>query len=451
MPPTFTPLAPGTPVLAAVSPGPDLAAAGFAEREYAVAGTALRYEPAAGGASGAGAAVPTDPAPYRTRVVVRAPVDPAHFSGVAVLEWLNVSSGADAAPDYTYLGEEVVRRGHAWVGVSAQLVGVVGGPPSIGGDPSVGLRGTDPGRYGDLRHPGDGYAYDIFSQVGAALSAPGGPLADRRVDRRIAVGESQSAFALTTYLNEVAPTAGVFDAYLVHSRGRFALGLGRAGGPVDLQTVRFGEAVPIRDDLAVPVIVVETETDVLSPRFRYVDARQADGPLLRTWEVAGTAHADRWQIGDLEDLLGCPDPVNRGQQAYVLRAALRWLETWSGEGAPPRAPVLATSAEGAFELDEVGNVLGGVRTPCVEVPAQALSGLPSPDAPILCSLFGTTHDLPGKVLRERYASVEAYLKEYAAATDAAIAAGFLLVEDRAAVLAEARPDLVAAALDRPLE
>ena len=38
-----------------------------------------------------------------------------------------MSSGQDAAPDWTYLGEEILRRGHAWVGVSAQYVGVEGG------------------------------------------------------------------------------------------------------------------------------------------------------------------------------------------------------------------------------------------------------------------------------------------------------------------------------------
>ena len=59
--------------------------------------------------------------------MVRRPADPAAFSGTLVVEWLNVSSGADAAPDWTYLSDEIVRRGHVWVGVSAQYVGVEGG------------------------------------------------------------------------------------------------------------------------------------------------------------------------------------------------------------------------------------------------------------------------------------------------------------------------------------
>ena len=46
------------------------------------------------------------------------------------------------------------------------------------------------------------------------------------------------------------------------------------------------------------------------------------------------------------------------------------------------------------------------------------------------------------MLRGLYAGRDAYLAAYEAATDAAITAGFVLTEDRDAVLAEARPDLI---------
>jgi hypothetical protein len=45
-------------------------------------------------------------------------------------------------------------------------------------------------------------------------------------------------------------------------------------------------------------------------------------------------------------------------------------------------------------------------------------------------------------LARRWPSREAYLASYTRATEAAIAAGFVLPEDRVAVLAEARPDLL---------
>jgi hypothetical protein len=50
-------------------------------------------------------------APYRTRVLVRRPVDLASASGTVVVEWLNVSGGIDANPDWTSLADEIVRQG----------------------------------------------------------------------------------------------------------------------------------------------------------------------------------------------------------------------------------------------------------------------------------------------------------------------------------------------------
>src|SRR4029077_19922029 len=117
---------------------------------------------------------------YRTRVLVRRPANPESFSGTAVVEWLNVSGGVDARPDWTSLHEEIVRAGHAWMGVSAQRIGVVGGPVLVGVDAvgaelaGKGLRAIDPERYESLDHPGDGFSFDIFTQVARAIRAGAG-------------------------------------------------------------------------------------------------------------------------------------------------------------------------------------------------------------------------------------------------------------------------------------
>ena len=70
-------------------------------------------------------------------------------------------------------------------------------------------RRIDPERYGHLSHPGDAFAYDIFTQVGRTLRSAGAvdPLDGLTVERIIAAGESQSAFALTTYVNGDPATA----------------------------------------------------------------------------------------------------------------------------------------------------------------------------------------------------------------------------------------------------
>ena len=107
------------PFLASSVPVPDLAGVGWCELELVAEGVAGSYTHEG--------ELPPDgrwqlddgpTAPYRTRVVVRRPVDPAAFSGTVVVEWLNVSSGLDANPDWTCLGPELLRTGVAWVGVS---------------------------------------------------------------------------------------------------------------------------------------------------------------------------------------------------------------------------------------------------------------------------------------------------------------------------------------------
>ena len=132
----------------------DLKRAGYAQHEYFAAGTATSYKPT--GAlthNGRWTFVPGTRAPYRTRVLVRAPADPKAFSGTVVVEWLNVSGGVDADPDWVSLHEEIVRAGDAWVGVSAQRIGVEGGPVlvSVKGIPGAdqagkGLKKIDPAR-----------------------------------------------------------------------------------------------------------------------------------------------------------------------------------------------------------------------------------------------------------------------------------------------------------------
>jgi hypothetical protein len=403
----------------------DLAAAGWDEEEWTASGTAASP-------SGAEAA-------YAVRVLVRRPAA-ASASGTLCAEWLNVSSGAEAAPEWTYLAEELVRAGHAWAGVSAQVVGVSGGAGSVavdGGAPPAapGLVGADPERYGHLVHPGDAWCHDIYVQVSRAVR----DLVSASLV--LAVGESQSACMLARHLVSVHGLESPFGGYLVHSRaGSIPRRVPEATQHTmaDVLAQRPGR---LPDDL-VPTLVVQTETDVIG-RMRSLPARQLDGPMLRTWEVAGTAHADKFQIDAFEDLLGCPTPVNRGQQVYVLRAGLRALEEWARDGAPPPAaqPLVVEGGKGAesYAVDDLGNVLGGVRTPAVDAAVERLSGFAPEGASLICQLFGSTTPLPVESLRSRWGTAEQYLAAYARATEAMIAAGFACPEDRQAILSEARP------------
>jgi len=442
------------PVLAASDNQVDLATKGFVQEEYSASGTASAY---AGDmpVDGRFDLKTTTQAPYSTRIMVRRPAKASDFDGTVVVEWLNVSSGLDAAPDWTYLQDEILRQGHAWVGVSAQLIGIEGGavavlaPGAEEAGAGKGLVNIDPARYGAMNHPGDAYSYDIYTQVARALRKPrsSDPLGSFEVEQLLAVGESQSAFALTTYVDGIQPLTRAFDGFLIHSRGAAPFPLGAPDAGVDISAALGGQPTKIRTDLGVPVIMVETETDLLS-LIGFYPARQADTDKIRLWEVAGTAHADKEQVGSTESTLGCTAPVNRGQQGFVVEAALRNLAVWADGGdAPPKSPGLETQVvdgKPAFVTDENGNVLGGVRTPVVDAPVDLLTGLAPPDATLICLLFGQTQPLSADRLAALYSSRSAYEDEYAAATDAAIDAGFVLPEDRAKMISQAQPDRIPA-------
>lgn len=441
-------------LLMAAVPGPDLASAGYVEQEYRAHGEAATLRAVrpiqADGRFELGFDTPT--AAFATRVVVRKPADPGNFNGTLVVEWLNVSSGQDAGPGYTYLATELARGGYAWAGVSAQWAGIESGTPTIAVPiddnpvrPGLALLDTD--RYGTLSHPGDAYCYDMFGRIARGLRDTGSaPLAGLTVDRMLAIGESQSAVALTTYINGVHTLHDVFDGFLVHSRGGSPAPLGAPGRGFDLRAaLRNGVPTQIRDDGTAPTIVVQTETDLFG-HLAYLPARQPDSDHFRLWEIAGAAHADKFMVGEFETYLGCSQAVNRGQQSFVLRAALRSLDAWVRTGAtPPTAARLATDVGAGgpeFVVDSNGNVRDGVRTPAVDAPVATLSGAPAPDASPICQLFGTTTPLPESRLRTLYPSRDAYLDRYRAATEEAIAGGFVLADDRDELLALAEPSLI---------
>ena len=200
----------------------NLAASGYQEEEFFASGTASAFKATSSPSNGKWSIAPTTSAAYRTRILVRRPTDPARFNGTVVVEWMNVSSG-ESAPDWDYLNPELMRAGYAYVAVSAQALGVDGGTPILGSvdaGSNGGLVGSDPARYGSLHHPGDEYAMDLFAQIGRSLQAAKVPaLGGLRPRHVVAVGESQSAFYLTTFADALQPLTHTFAGIFIHSRG----------------------------------------------------------------------------------------------------------------------------------------------------------------------------------------------------------------------------------------
>lgn len=436
----------------------DLADVGYVVEEFFVSATASSYAPVSEPTpDGRWDVTPSGSADFTTRIVVLTPTDPSRFNGTVLVEWLNVSGGIDAPAVWMMAHREIIRAGYAYVAVSAQRVGVEGGDSLLGADMS--LKSQHPQRYAPLHHPGDEFSYDIFSQIGGLLkSAEHRALVrDLPVERVIALGESQSAMFLTTYINAVDPLARGYDGFFVHSR--FGPAAPLDGVSIFAET-EAPQAVTFRPELRVPLLAVLTETDVFGGvREGYYFARQPDNPRLRAWEIAGAAHADNYTIqvafidsgsAPLEEIAKSYTPTNMlmGQELahcinfgpqhhYVVQAALATLNAWVGTGeAPPSAnPLEVRETTGPQPvLDGNGVVRGGVRTPWVDVPVARTSGLGGTES-IMSMIFGSGELFDDATLGRLYPGGSAeYLDKFTAALDAAIRSGFVLPADRGEIL-----------------
>ncbi len=436
--------------------GFDLAQVGYQQSEYFFSGNATAYTGASPLPSdGVWTVTPATTAAYKSRMVVYRPSNPANFNGTVIVEWLNVSGLVDANPDWTQTHNELIREGFAWVGVSAQLLGLnqlqcaAAAPPFC---PAAG----DPARYGTLMHPGDSYSYDIFSQAGQAIRDNSALiLGGLTPNKLIAAGESQSAGRMVTYIDAVQPLVHVYDGFLVHSRGAAGAALSQSPLPsVTAQSPTF-----IRTDLDVPVFVFQTESDVAGA----VAARQPDTNLFRQWEAAGTSHFDTYGLligpsdtGDGQgavanldamqhptDVPGpggqCAQPINTGGAHWLLNSVMYWLNQWVTKATPPPIgePLQIQSVSPfAYVKDANGNTVGGVRTPHVDTPIAALGGIGNMAAPghtdsisLFCRLFGSTVPYTPEQMAALYKNHGQFVSAWGQATKNLVKAGFVLKAD----------------------
>jgi hypothetical protein len=394
----------------------DLAPHGFVEEEFFISGSS-------GGSD------------YKTRLVVRRPADPDAFSGTVFVEWVNVTGGRDLETLWPAGHPTILDEGHAYVVVSAQLVG------------HSELRAWDPVRYGTLTHPGDTPgSFRIFEQAVQAIRSPVDvdPLGGLDVEYVIAAGDSQSAGRLTTYITEGYAIVGHIDGFLP----------GRGGG-----NAATGE---VAEQLQVPMLWMLEESQ---------GERPADTEWQKFWYQAGAAHAPMdwnhyvWR-SDMRDLganAPVPDAINAGcsvnrGEGHMVRAGIHWINRWvrglDGPGrpastpggsagtmqhgpdhgrsfVPPTGPRLERDEGGDLVRDEDGHALGGIRYPYIEAPV-ALNTAEG------CPLFGTYQPFPSDEILERYPTKDDYVSAVTAAADAAVADGFLLPSDRRTVVTKAQ-------------
>lgn len=391
---------------------------GYIEEEYFIAGEANRYstpELETGEVVDSGH-------PYRTRLIVRRPEDSAEFNGIVIVEWINVTGGTDKDIDWWQSGEHLMRNGYAYVGVSAQQMGIDT------------FKQWSPQRYQSLDTTNNGsvendaLSFDIFAAAGKAIrrigqEAPGTDidiLAGLRAEQIIATGHSQSASRLATYVNNIHSLDPVYDGFMIHGGG------GR-----------------IRDDQQVKIFKLMAETDML----RRANAPQPDSNYFRQWEVAGSSHVDVpfeiefARMRNLRDGLPTEGVSPRDSTcdlpAYstvpfrdVMNAAFEHLVTWIRDDvAPPTAePIQLVRAVPAVEFarDAYGNVLGGIRLAEHAVPTARNTGLNSGSSNRFCFLYGSHEPFDEETLERLYPSHEVYVNAVKAVVEQNLADGYIL-------------------------
>lgn len=390
---------------------------GYSEEEYFISGTARAL-----------ASDTDETADYTTRILVYRPVNREKFNGTLAVNWPNVTEQTDVPFSFANKFDYAMREGYALAIASVQKQGTDGSP--------LALRAWDPERYAVISHPGDEYAYDMFSQAIQALRhrprPDPDPLRGLTVRNVIAMGISQSASRLHTYLDEVQSDHDLVDGFIPES----------IGAPESKEA--------IRDDL-VPVLWVNTETEVRNFGLVGTSQPRDDGNLFKLWEVAGATHTNNYSMTYRDEIKkrdhgnvdgtgteaewnpeelrqygergGSECPYNLFPHQYVHRAALHQMNRWITQNKPaPSAPRIKRNDNEPVE-DEFGNAVGGLRSPVLEAPVAMYE---SSDC---IPMRGRTEQFDGETLRELYPTHSEYVVQMRSAVDDAVERGWLVESD----------------------
>lgn len=374
-----------------------------------------------------------EPQAYETRVLVRRPKDPARFNGIVLVEWLNTSLGFDVDGGWMVTRDEIEREGYAWVGVSAEAASVKS------------LKKANPERYAQAVVSDSDYSFDIYDHAAVAIrqaaSQWGRPETQVKL---LGMGYSKSASFLFTFINAFQPRSNAYDGF--YMRGATPAAIQVNGWHINIVMPK------VRTDSKVPLMQVQTEMEVA---VSWPLSKTPDTDKLRYWEVAGGTHFDL-HMRD-ESLIAsqadaklttprCFNPSSTLPTQVFDHAALHALRNWVTTGTPPpKAPRLQRTSLGFVKDDDVGNAMGGLRLPELDVPTASYGMFNNGPTNSLgfwvgfaCIAGGTAKPLDAEILRSRYSSHQAYVQAYKQHADKLLSDGFLRPSGHALLLGKAR-------------
>ena len=419
----------------------DLGALGYREDEYVVSGEVAARDPDGN--------VLRDSTRYTTRLLVRRPALPDHFSGTVHVEPFHMLN--EDTPAWTSSFRHVTRRGDAWVGVTVNSGALRPSESSMPGGIAH-LKAVDLARYGDLhleafepppaleQHGPLGFdpelmrrrmayanaqGHEIVSQVAALLKsgALSDAFGDHTVTCAIAAGWSQTGLFWRAYLDHghherdrLPGGRPPFDGYVV------AVAPGPTARPADAAFVHLLSEAEVGGVLSDPVGADD----------------DSDAPMSRGYEVPATFH--NWQAtarAAARHADGDPAWHNDHPWDVLVHAVLDGIDRWVRDGTPlPRSPRIERdmSAPDGVARDEHGNARGGVRTPWVDVPLARYRPR------CTCSpIFGSVEPLDGSTRTRLYRDARTYAERFDEAVDIMVRARWLVANDVERVRSSALP------------
>ncbi len=435
---------------------PGFMEAGYVEEEYFFEGTANVYEETGEKTR----RVIHENLPYCNRFLVRKPDRGERFSGNIVVEILNATAGFDIERMWIVGAKELIRGGDIYVGITSKP------------DVLDSLKKADPARYAPIswkiayERPENQYSgvdkaalpckadcetglfWDMLTELAEILRTDTEFIPEGKKRYLYLAGWSQSAAYMYTYLNYFAfPAAGVsvFDGYLA------------AGGVhsfvVPLNQNDYGKEQDVRKNMItympVPFISVQTESE--NAYFDGIKTRQEDSDRedlkYRVYEIAGATHdtkfsmidyyagdPDMEKIGIVPDFPSVDDHPNDYPYEYCFYAVYRMLFLWVREGkCPPHGERIEVDGDGRNKTDALGNAVGGMRTPFLDVPAAVYypyCAVKRANGEVVKhGLFGHMEPFSKRKLEKLYGNLENYRKLVEGSAQKQVEAGFLLPED----------------------
>ena len=288
--------------------------------------------------------------PYRTRIVVRKPVDNARFSGLVLVESMH---GSGSAHMFEFTSHYTMSSGHAAVEILTT-------------NPQQQFVQLNGARYKELQLA-DVQRNDIFAQVGALIRT-GAPLGGLKVRKMVLSGTSQTAGFTIGYLPahmvyRTPQNERIYDGFMPTSNGA---------------TIQ---------DIDVPIVHIPTMHEVSGQNITWRQDSDDAGKQYRLYEFSGMAHIDTRDSARMK-----PNPCAQDMSTYPLQAymsvGLNHLYNWIDKGvAPPRAERMwldrNSEKDGSpMALDEHGNPRGGIRSPYVDVPVVKYGIRPAAASPL---------------------------------------------------------------------